>query len=117
MASVSAGFTVTWNGTALGEITSVSVDGLQADSVEVTSRSQAARTKKFSVSDVDFGTVSVTCRGTSAMSTINVGLTGELAIAGPSLSLNFTRAILQSLGWNASVGELQAYNVTFKLGA
>lgn len=116
MANVSQGTTVTWAGVSLGEVVSVTVDGVQADTVEVTSRTQASRFKSYSVSDLDYGTVSVTCRGTAAMTSANVGLTGSLSIAGPGLSFSFTKAIFEKLGWSATVGELQTYNVTFKVG-
>lgn len=117
MANVSQGTTVTWAGVALGEVVSVSVDGMQADSVAVTPRTQLARTKVYSPSDVDLGTVSVTCRGTAAMSSTSVGLTGTLSIGAPGMSLSFGKAIFEKLGWSASVGELQTYSVTFKVGA
>lgn len=117
MASVSQGTTVTWAGVNLGEVVSVSVDGVQADSVEVTPRNQTSRVKAYSVADIDFGTVSITCRGTTAMTTANVGLTGTLSIAGPSLSLSFSKAIFERLGWSASVGDFQVFSVTFKMGS
>ena len=117
MANVSQGTTVTWAGVNLGEVVSVSVDGLQADSVEVTPRTQLSRVKAYSVADIDYGTVSVTCRGTAAMTSANVGLTGSLSIAGPGLSFSFARAIFDRLGWAATVGDLQSYSVTFKLGS
>lgn len=117
MANISQGTTVTFAGTALGEVVSVSVDGLQSDSVEVTPRTQMSRVKKYSPADVDFGTVSVTCRGTAGMTAASVGLTGSLSIAGPSVSFSFTKAIFERLGWAATVGDLQTYSATFKLGS
>ena len=117
MANVSQGTTVTWNGVALGELVSVSVDGIASDSVEVTARTNASRIKAYSPADIDQGTVSCTLRGTAAMSSTNVGLTAALSIGGPSLSLSFTKAIFEKLGWSASVGELQVYSVSFKVGA
>lgn len=117
MANISQGTTVTWNGVNLGEVVSVSTDGIQADSVELTPRGQATRGKVYSPSDVDYGTVSVTCRGTALMSSTNVGLTAALSIAGPSISFSFSKAIYEKLGWSASVGELQVFSVTFKVGA
>lgn len=117
MANVSQGTTVTWAGVNLGEVVSLSVDGLQADSVEVTPRTQLSRVKAYSVADVDYGTVSVTCRGSAAMSSTNVGLTGTLSIGGPGVSFSFSKAIFEKLGWSAAVGDLQTYSVTFKLGS
>lgn len=117
MANVSQGTIVAWAGTSLGEVVSVSVDGLQADTVEVTSRTQASRVKSYSVADLDYGSVSVTCRGTAAMQVANVGLTGSLSISGPGLSFSFSKAIFERLGWAATVGDLQTYSVTFKVGS
>lgn len=117
MANVSQGTTVTWGAATLGEVVSASVDGIAADTVEVTGRTQLDRTKVFSVSDVDRGTVTCTVRGTAAMSSTNVGLTAALSIGGPGFSLSFPKAIFQALGWSAAVGELQVFSVTFKVGA
>ena len=117
MANVSQGTTVTWAGVSLGEVVSVTVDGVQADTVEVTSRTQASRVKSYSVADLDYGSVSVTCRGTAAMVAANVGLTGSLSISGPGLSFSFSKAIFERLGWAATVGDLQTYSVTFKVGS
>lgn len=117
MANASQGMTVTWGGTALGEVISVSVDGLSAESVDVTPRSSASRFKKYSAADSDYGSVSLTVRGTALMSGTNVGLTAALSISGPGASWTFDKAILEKFGWTASVGELQQYSVTFKAGA
>lgn len=115
MGNVSQGTTVTWAGVELGEVLSVSVDGVQADTVEITPRTQSSRYKSYRVADVEVGTVSVTCRGTAAMSSSNVGLTGLLTIAGPSVSWSFSNAIFERIGWSATLGELQAYSISFKL--
>lgn len=117
MANVAQGITVTWNSVALGEAVSVNVDGLTADVVEVTDRNSTSRIKSYSAADVDYGTISCTVRGTAAMSSTNVGLTGSLSISGPGAGWSFSKAILQTLGWSAAVGELQTYSVTFKVGA
>lgn len=117
MANVAQGITVTWNGVTLGEVVSISVDGIAADTVEVTPRTQTARVKAYSSADVDYGSVSCTVRGTAAMSSTNVRLTGSLSITGPGVAWSFSPAIMQSLGWSAAVGDMQAYSVTFKLGA
>ena len=118
MANVSQGATVTWAGVSLGEVVRVTVDGVQADTVEVTPRNRLKVSgKQYSVSDKDNGTISVTCRGVDAMSITNVGVTGTLTIGAPAFSLSFDQAIFQQLGWSASVGEMQTYSVTFKIGA
>lgn len=117
MANVSQGTTATWGGTALGEVVSVSVDGLQADTVELTPRSRTAKNKVYGAADVDYGSVSITCRSAALMVGTNVGLTGTLSIVGPGVSWSFGQAIFQSLGWSATVGELQTYTASFKVGA
>lgn len=116
MAKDSQGVTVTWGSVALGEVVSVNVDGVAADTLEVTSRGQLSRAKAFSVGDVDYGTVTCTVRGTAAMTSANVGLTAALSIGGPGVSWSFPKAVFQSLGWSAAVGELQTYSVSFKVG-
>jgi len=115
VANVSQGTTITFGGTTLGEVVSLSVDGVAADTVEVTPRTTAVRAKVFSVADTDYGTISVTARGTAGMNTANVGLTGSLSIGGPGLSLSFPASIFQSLGVQVAVGELVTFSVTFKV--
>lgn len=117
MANVSQGTTVSWAGVTLGEVVSVTVDGLSAGTVDVTPRNSLTRALKFSVADTDLGAVSVVVRGTAAMASTNVGLTGALSISGPNVSWSANAAIFEKLGWSATVGELQTYNVTFKIGA
>ena len=115
MAFVSQGTTVTWRSTALSEVVSVSVDGVSSDVVEVTSKSYQGRDKRFRSADGDYGTITVRCRGTAAMSTSYVTTTGAFSITAPSASFSSSRAILQSLAWNASVGELQEWTAVFKI--
>lgn len=115
MAFVSQGTTITWGATALGEVVSLSVDGTTVDTVEVTPRQSLTGYKTFSPTDADYGTITVTARGAALMSVGNVGLTAALSIGGPGVSFSFPKAIFQSLGWQASVGELQSYSVTFKV--
>jgi hypothetical protein len=115
VAANAQGLVVTWGTATLGELVSVTVDGLAADTVEVTPRSQSSRFKAFRPADVDRGTVSLTLRGTAAMSAANVGLTANLSITGASVSWSFPAAVFETLGWAAQVGELQVYNVKFKV--
>jgi len=117
VANYSQGLAVTWGGVTLGDVVSVSVDGITAETVDVTPRSQAARYKKYSRADGDYGSVSLTLRGTAGMSSTNVGLTGSLSISGPGVSFSFGGAVFEKLGWSGSVGELQTFSVTFKIGA
>lgn len=115
MANVSQGTTATWGTVTLGEVVSISVDGVSSDTVEVTSRTSTSRFKAYRPADVDLGTVSVTLRGTAGMVATNVGLTAALSINGPGVAWSFNAAVFEKLGWQAGVGELQAYNVTFKI--
>lgn len=117
MANVSQGFTVTWGTAQLGEVVSINVEGPAADIVEVTPKTLSDRNKRFRSADTDYGSVSLTLRGTAAMSATNVGLTAALSITGPGASFSYGEAIFESLGWAASVGELQAWTVKFKIGA
>lgn len=115
MAAVSQGTTVTWAGVALGELLNVSVDGVSADIHEVTPRDSANRFKVFSAGDIDLGSISATCRGNAAATTTCVGQTGALVISGPSVSWNADVAIYEKLAWRANVGDLQEYQIQFKV--
>jgi hypothetical protein len=103
-----------------GEVVSISIDGIQADSVEITPRTSTSRKKLFRPSDTDDGTASVVMRVQNSMTDAYVGTTTLLEIydiASPFQTYWNGVAIIQSLAWRASVGELQEYSVTFKLGA
>lgn len=115
MAAVSQGTSVTWAGVSLGELITVSVDGIAADIIEITPRTQASRLKVFRAGDIDQGTVSITMRGTAAATSTCVGLTGALSIVGPSASWSANVAIYEKLAWSANVGALQVYQVAFKI--
>jgi hypothetical protein len=101
------------------EIVSVSIDGIQCDTVEVTSRSHTGRNKSFSTADTDYGTVSIVMRSQNFITEAAVGEPCSLTIADLNAAQTYWngRAIIQSLAWRASVGELQEYSVTLKLGA
>ena len=116
MATNSQGVVVQFAGDDLGEVLSVSIDGVQADSVEMTPRSQATRDKIFRPADFDYGTMTVTCLDFGNFSLSRVGESGDLVIDQGSSLFNF-EAILQSLAWTANVGELQRITFVFKLGA
>ena len=116
MANVSQGATVTWRSTTLSEVVSVSVDGVSSDVVEVTSKSYQGRDKRFTSADGDYGTVTVRCRATTTfMNTSYVTTTGALSIIAPGATWTSSKSILQSLAWNASVGELQEWTAVFKI--
>lgn len=114
MALTSQGTTVTWGAFTLAGITSVSVDGVTADIVEVSPRSSATRFKKYSDADYDYGTVSIDCLDAGGISTSDVGENYGLTISG---AFSFTEAYLQNLKWVASVGDVQKVQLTFKCGA
>lgn len=102
------------------EITSASIDGVQSDTVEVTPRASTARKKQFRPADTDDGTASFVMRSRSNLTDSLVGQSCDLSVyklgtGGESYWSGV--AIIQSLAWRASVGELQEYSVTLKLGA
>lgn len=101
------------------ELVSVSIDGIQCDTVEVTPRSHTGRNKSFSPSDTDYGTVSIVMRSQSYITEAAVGEPCYLTIADTNAAQTYWSgpAIIQSLAWRASVGELQEYSVTLKLGS
>ena len=116
MALTSQGTTVTWGAFTLAGITSVSVDGVTADIVEVSPRSSVTRFKKYSDADYDYGTVSISCF-TSGIGTADVGKYFALSISGDSVLFTFTEAYLQDYKWSATVGDVQKVQLTFKCGA
>jgi hypothetical protein len=101
------------------EVVSVSIDGIQCDTVEVTSRSHTGRNKVFSPADTDYGTVSIVMRSQNYITEAAVGEPCSLTIADENSAQTYWSgpAIIQSLAWRASVGELQEYSLTLKLGS
>jgi len=101
------------------ELVSVSIDGIQCDTVEVTPRSHTGRNKSFSPADTDYGTASIVMRSQSYITEAAVGEPCYLTIADTNAAQTYWSgpAIIQSLAWRASVGELQEYSVTLKLGS
>jgi hypothetical protein len=101
------------------EVISVSIDGIQSDTVEVTARSHTGRNKSFSPADTDYGTVSIVMRSQNYITESAVGEPCSLTIndTGGGQTYWAGPAIIQSLAWRASVGELQEYSVTLKLGS
>lgn len=116
MGTHSQGLIVQFAGDDLNEVVSVSVDGVQSDAVEVTPRTQATRDKLFRPADFDYGTMTVTFRDAGNFNIGRVGEAGDLFIDQGGTLFAF-EAILQSLAWSASVGELQQLTAVFKLGA
>lgn len=115
MAKTSQGTTATWGSTTFAEVVSVSVDGVQAGTVEIVPRT-TTRTTRYGVADIDYGSVTMVARDATGMTTSNVGVIAALSITGPSASWSFASAIFERLNWQASTGELQTYSVTFKIG-
>jgi len=101
------------------EIVSVSIDGIQCDTVEVTARSHTGRDKSFSSADTDYGTASIVMRSQNFITESAVGEPCSLTIADLNAAQTYWNgpAIIQSLAWRASVGELQEYSLTLKLGS
>lgn len=101
------------------EVISVSIDGIQSDTVEVTARSHTGRNKSFSPADTDYGTVSIVMRSQNYITESAVGEPCSLTIADLNAAQTYWSgpAIIQSLAWRASVGELQEYSLTLKLGS
>jgi hypothetical protein len=99
------------------EVVSVSIDGIVCDTVEVTSRSDTGRSKLFRPADTDYGTASFVMRFHNYITESVVGESCLLTIADSGYTYWSGRSIIQSLAWRASVGELQEYSVTLKLGA
>jgi hypothetical protein len=107
-----------WGEYGLGEVVSASLDGVQADIVEITPRTATARDKLFRPADRDNGTASFTFRRLDIISFTNVGSTCTLEIGqAPDIVYWQGPATIQSFAWRASVGELQEYSAVFKLGA
>lgn len=121
MAKNSQGIGVTLGDGSFGdydfeEVVSVSVDGVQADTVEVTTRTSTSRVKAFRPADVDYGTLSVTFRARGSVGLASyVGATTNVAVYQGSTTIWSSNSVLQSVAWRASVGELQEYTATLKL--
>jgi hypothetical protein len=115
MPQQSQGTTVTWGGTTFTEVVNVSVDGVQTGTVEIVPRT-SARALRFSSTDIDYGSVTMTARSPTGMVTGNVGTTAALTISAPLSTWTFNTAIYERLNWQAATGELQTFSVTFKIG-
>ena len=115
MPQQSQGTTVTWGGTTFTEVVSVGVDGVQTGTVEIVPRT-STRALRFSSTDIDYGSVTMTARSTTGMGMGNVGTTAALTISAPSSTWNFSTVIYERLNWPAATGELQTFSVTFKIG-
>jgi hypothetical protein len=83
-------------------------------------RASTVRKKMFRPADTDDGTASFVMRSRSQLTDSLVGQTCDFIVykfgLGGEQYWNGV-AIIQSLAWRASVGELQEYSVAFKLGA
>ena len=115
MPQQSQGTRVTWGGTTFTEVVNVSVDGVQTGTVEITPRT-TTRATRYGSTDIDYGSVTMTARGSTGMGMGNVGTTAALTISAPSSTWTFSTAIFEKLNWQAATGELQTFSVTFKLG-
>jgi len=115
MPQQSQGTRVTWGSTTFTEVVSVGVDGVQTGTVEIVPRT-STRALRFSSTDIDYGSLTMTARGATGMSMGNVGTTAALTISAPASTWTFARAIFEKLNWQAATGELQTFSVTFKIG-
>lgn len=118
MATNSQAIIIQFAGDELGQLVSVSLDGVQSDTVEITPRSRTLRDKQFRPADVDYGTMSVVTRAPDALDIASIGEVGSLTVIKDSSTVlyDFTDAMLMSLAWRASVGSLQEYTATFRIG-
>lgn len=118
MAKNSQGTQVFFNDASLGEIVSVSVDGYSVDAIEITPRSSLDYIKRYRPADTDGGTATVTFLSDTSLDFDAVKTVADFSISTPaSVIIAGQTALLQSLSWRASVGELQEYVAVFKLGA
>jgi hypothetical protein len=115
MPQQSQGTRVTWGSTTFTEVVSVGVDGVQTGTVEIVPRT-TTRALRFSSTDIDYGSVTMTARGSTGMGMGNVGTTALLTISAPASTWTFATAIYERLNWQAATGELQTFSVTFKIG-
>jgi len=105
-----------WGDYEIAEVVAISIDGVQADTIEITPRTTTARDKLFRPADRDNGTVSLTTRKLEILTSANVGSTCSLGISQGVTTYWDGPATIQSLAWNASVGELQEWRIVLKLG-
>jgi hypothetical protein len=115
MPQQSQGTRVTWGATTFTEVVSVGVDGIQSGTVEIAPRT-TTRALRFSSTDIDYGTLTMTARSAVGMGMGNVGTTAALTISAPASTWTFATAIFERLNWQAATGELQTFSVTFKIG-
>jgi Na+/glutamate symporter len=116
VANHSQSIVITWGSATLGEVVGVSVGEIVADLVDVTPKNQLSRQKRFDVADSDAGSITLRMRATTAASATCTGTSAVLGITGPDVAWSFT-AVYERLGWAATVGQFQEYNVTFKVSA
>lgn len=120
MAKNAQGLTATltgdWGDYDLTEVVAISIDGVQSDTIEITPRTVTARDKLFRPADRDNGTVSLTTRRIDVLTSTHVGSTCSLSIVQGGLTYWDGPATVQSLAWQASVGELQEWRLVLKLG-
>lgn len=120
MAIATAGITVTWDSTALGDITEIKWK--QGDGLPQSRGSSAANTKPWTFAA---GTVEISSLSTSAGAIGQYGRKATLAIGGTArshsatatvITVNLsTKAICQTLDLGAKVNDAWRYKGTFKI--
>jgi len=103
MAGYCTGVTVSWRGTAIGEVTEYRVNA--GGSLPL------ARQGVFAI---DAGTVEVSSLSTAAMKLSQYGTKGLLSFAGDGLTVT-TKAICQTLDISAKVNDVYRLKSTFRI--
>jgi hypothetical protein len=103
VATPSTGVIVTWGGTPFSEVSDVSY----------TYGGSSPKGRSVIWTD-DAGTVSISCYGTTNLSTSEYGLRKSLAISGGGFALT-VNAILESIGVQHAVNDVTRFSVSFKI--
>lgn len=103
MATRSQGISVQWGGVAFDEVTDL----------QVTHGGGAAKGRSVIWTD-SAGTVSVSCFGTTNISTYQYGVRNDLAISGDGVSLT-AKAVYEGVTVTPELNGVTRYSVSFKL--
>jgi hypothetical protein len=103
MASVCAGVSVAWGGTALGEVTEIDA--------RVGGGLPLARSSTWAL---DAGTITLKCLSTAAIAMSQYGRKSTLQIQGGGLTYS-TKAICESLQMTGKVNDVARYAATFRI--
>lgn len=103
MATLSTGITVTFGGTAFAEVTDLSW-----------SYGGALPKGRSLVWTDDLGSVTLTCLASTAITTANYGVRGDLVISGGGSTLT-CKAVYEGLNVAPELNGVTRYTVTFKI--